>query len=187
MASVTDVACFEDSLYGLPPRAEALSVYTLPVRVFAVPGPAAARLRGVRGTDRRAAGGAQRGGRARVRRAPRGGSRRVVRTSGIAAGHDDAGHAEIVERRSDRLTVVVAARRPGVLVVTEGYDPGWRAWVDGAPAPVWRANAIFRAVPVGEGDHRVEMRYRPPSVAWGAAASALGAALTGVLIGRRAA
>ena len=90
-------------------------------------------------------------------------------------------------RRSDRLTVAVAARRPGVLVVTEGYDPGWRAWVDGAPAPVWRANAIFRAVPVGEGDHRVEMRYRPPSVAWGAAASALGAALTGVLIGRRAA
>jgi uncharacterized membrane protein YfhO len=70
-------------------------------------------------------------------------------------------------------------------VVTEGYDPGWRAWVDGGPAPVWRANAIFRAVAVREGDHVVEMRYRPPSVAWGAAASVLGAALTGVLIGRR--
>ena len=110
-------------------------------------------------------------------------------SSGRAASppQDDAGHAEIVARRSDRLTVAVAARSPGVLVVTEGYDPGWRAWVDGAPAPVWRANAIFRAVPVGEGDHRVEMRYRPPSVAWGAAASVLGAALAGVLIGRRTA
>jgi hypothetical protein len=186
MASVTDVACFEDSLYGLPPRAEALSVYTLPVRVFTVPDPLprAYVVAGVRidGSPDEPS----------VVTASEFDERREVAldaSSGRAASppHDDAGTAEIVERRSDRLTIAVAARRPGVLVVTEGYDPGWRAWVDGAPAPVWRANAIFRAVAVGEGEHRVEMRYRPPSVAWGAAASALGAVLTGVLIGRRAA
>jgi uncharacterized membrane protein YfhO len=57
--------------------------------------------------------------------------------------------------------------------------------VDGQAAPVWRANAIFRAVPVGEGDHRVEMRYRPPSAAWGAGASVLGGVLAVFLIGRR--
>ena len=186
MASVTDVACFEDSLYGLSPRAEALSVYTLPVRVFAVPEPlprayvvAGVRIDGLPDEPS-------------VVIAPGFDERREVAldaSSGRAASppYDDAGRAEIVARRSDRLTVAVAARRRGVLVVTEGYDPGWRAWVDGAPAPVWRANAIFRAVPVGEGDHRVEMRYRPPSVAWGAAASVLGAALAGVLIGRRTA
>ena len=186
MASVTDVAGFEESLYGLPPRAEALSVYTVPVRVFAVPEPLprAYLVSGVRidGPPEEPS----------VVIAPEFDERREVAldpSSGRAPSppHDDAGRAQIVDRRSDRLTIAVTAPRPGVLVVTEGYDPGWRAWVDGAPAPVWRANSIFRAVPVGEGDHRVEMRYRPPSVAWGAAASVLGAALTGLLIGRRAA
>jgi hypothetical protein len=184
MASVTDVVCFEDSLYGLPPRAEALSVYTRPVRVFAVPEPMprAYVVSGVRidGRPDEPSGVIASGFDERREVA-------LDPSSGRAASlpQDDAGRAEIVERRSDRLTLAVAARRPGVLVVTEGYDPGWRAWVDGAPAPVWRANAIFRAVPVGEGDHRVEMRYRPPSVAWGTAASVLGVVLTGVLIGRR--
>ena len=184
MGSVTDVACFEDSLYGLPPRAEALSVYTLPVRLFAVPEPLP-RAYGVSGV--RIDGRPEEPS---VVIAPGFDERREVAldaSSGRSASppRDDAGRAEIVARRTDRLTVAVTARRPGVLVVTEGYDPGWRAWVDGAPAPVWRANAIFRAVPVGEGDHRVEMRYRPPSAAWGAAASVLGAVVAGVLIGRR--
>ena len=97
------------------------------------------------------------------------------------------GRARIVARRSDRLSIEVSASAPAVLVVTESFDPGWRAWVDGAAAPVWRANAIFRAVPVEAGDHRVEMRYRPPSVVWGAGASILGCVITALLIGRRSA
>lgn len=186
LGSVTDVVALEDSLYGRPPRAEAMSVYTQPVRLFAVPDPLprAYVVAGVRADgppdqpsvviqpvfdeDREVALDPSSG------RAP-------------APPHDDCGRAEIVARRSDRLTVAVSASRPAVLVVTEGYDPGWRAWVDGAPAPVWRANAIFRAVPVPEGDHRVEMRYRPPAVAWGTGATVLGAALAAALIGRRAA
>lgn len=184
MASVTDVIAFEDTLYGRAPRAEALSVYTLPVRVFAVPDPMprAYVVAGVRADGR-----------------PDEPS--LVMAAGFDARHEvalgaewdrpgsppegDAGRAEIVARKSDRITVAVTATHPAVLVVTESYDPGWRAWVDGTPAPVWRANAIFRGVPVPVGDHRVEMRYRPPSVAWGAAASAVGVALAGVLIGRR--
>jgi membrane protein YfhO len=184
LASVTDVVAFEDSLYGLSSRAQALSVYTLPVRVFAVPEPLprAYLVAGVRIDGRPEEPS--------VVMEPGFDPGREVAldpASGQAASppQDDAGRAEIVARRSDRLTVAVAARRPSVLVVTEAYDPGWRAWVDGAPAPVWRANAIFRAVAVGEGDHSVEMRYRPPSVAWGAAASVVGAALAGVIIGRR--
>ena len=184
MAPVTDVVAFEDSLYGLPPRAEALSVYTLPVRIFAVPDPLprAYFVAGVRidGPPEWPS----------VVVAPAFDPRREVALDATSARStsppaDDAGVAQIIARASDRLTIAVSARRAAVLVVTEGYDPGWRAWIDGAPAPVWRANAIFRAVPVGEGDHRVEMRYRPPSAAWGAAASVLGAVVAGVLIGRR--
>lgn len=186
MASVTDVVSFEESFAGSPPRAEALSVFARPVRLFAVPDPLprAYVVAGVR------ADGAP--GEASVVTSPDFDARREVALdprSGRAASpaQDDAGRAAVVARRSDRLTIAVSALRPAVLVVTESYDPGWRAWVDGAPAPVWRANAIFRGVPVPQGDHRVEMRYRPPSAAWGAAASALGVTLIAVLSGRRAA
>ncbi|HET7295096.1 MAG TPA: YfhO family protein, partial [Vicinamibacteria bacterium] len=59
----------------------------------------------------------------------------------------------------------------GYLVLVDAWDPGWRASVDGVPAPVRRANAGFRAVEVGQGRHVVEMHYRPASVPIGFAVS----------------
>ena len=58
--------------------------------------------------------------------------------------------------------------RPGVLVVTEAFDDGWSAEVDGRPAEVLRANGLFRAVRLGAGRHEVRFRYRPWSVRAGA-------------------
>jgi uncharacterized membrane protein YfhO len=53
------------------------------------------------------------------------------------------------------------AAGPGVLVVAEGWDPGWSAEVDGAPAAVLRVNHVQMAVPLSGGAHRVVLRYRP--------------------------
>jgi len=64
----------------------------------------------------------------------------------------------------------------GVLVVLEAFEPGWVATVDAAPAPVLRANGLFRAVRLEAGRHRVRFAYRPRSVAYGAAISASGLA-----------
>jgi hypothetical protein len=184
MASVTDVVSFEDTMAGLPPRLERWSVYAKPVRVFAVPDPLP-RVSVVSGTrvDTRPE-------ELSVVTDPAFDPRLEVAldaSSGRAASPPaaDTGRAQILDRRSDRMRVAVSARLPAVLLVTESFDPGWRAWVDGLPAPVWRANGIFRGVPVPPGDHVVEMRYRPPAVAWGAAASVLGVAMAGFLIGRR--
>jgi len=46
-----------------------------------------------------------------------------------------------------------------LLVLTENYFPAWRAQVDGAEAPVLRANYTFRAVPVPAGEHTVRFTY----------------------------
>jgi hypothetical protein len=52
----------------------------------------------------------------------------------------------------------------GWLVYSESYAPGWRAWVDGAPAPIRRANGLFMAVALGKaGSSQVEFRYEPAS------------------------
>jgi len=76
----------------------------------------------------------------------------------------------------------VHATKPGFLHLTDQYFPGWRATVNGTPAPILRANFLFRAVEVPAGDSLVEFRYVPMSLYLGAAVSllsglALGAAL----------
>ena len=59
-----------------------------------------------------------------------------------------------------RATFVASAR--SVLVVSEHYDSGWRATLDGAPAEVLQANLSALAVVVPAGAHAVELRYQPP-------------------------
>jgi uncharacterized membrane protein YfhO len=49
--------------------------------------------------------------------------------------------------------------------------------VDGRAAPVLRADRRWMAVPVGAGEHEVELRYKPLSFRMGASVSLLAAVL----------
>jgi hypothetical protein len=84
------------------------------------------------------------------------------------------GAARIVEARADRLVLESRTNGPGYVVLLDGYDPGWRAQVDGQRAPVLRANLAFRAIPVPEGTHRIELAYRPRGLLVGLSVSGLG-------------
>lgn len=81
------------------------------------------------------------------------------------------GSVRWLDRRADRQRLETDSPRPALLVLADGYDPGWRASVDGAPVALLRANLAFRAVPVPEGRHRVELVYRPGPVLAGLAVS----------------
>jgi hypothetical protein len=54
------------------------------------------------------------------------------------------------------------ATAPSVLLVNDHFDPDWRVYVDGKPAPLLRCNFIMRGVYVTPGAHQVEFRYEPP-------------------------
>jgi hypothetical protein len=60
-----------------------------------------------------------------------------------------------------RHELVVDARVPGLVVLTEAWDPGWRATVDGEKATVLVADHALMTVAVGEGHHTVEFHYAP--------------------------
>ncbi|MCA9606194.1 MAG: hypothetical protein KC619_11395, partial [Myxococcales bacterium] len=62
----------------------------------------------------------------------------------------------------DAVSFAIDAPEDGVVVVNEAFYPGWEATVDERPVPVFRANALVRAVPVPAGEHVVAMRFRPP-------------------------
>ena len=82
----------------------------------------------------------------------------------------------------DEVTVDVRSTTDGVLVLADAYARGWQAAIDGRPAPLARADAAFRAVPVGRGAHTVRFTYRPQTFSVGVAVSALACAVWLVLL-----
>jgi hypothetical protein len=99
----------------------------------------------------------------------------------------DAGHERSSELQASSPAVLRAAwepsaarfelelDRPGILVVTDTWFPGWRARLDGEPAPILLANGYQRAVAVRAGRHHVELEYRPASFVRGLGISGLAA------------
>jgi len=91
-------------------------------------------------------------------------------------GADD--RLRIVERLPELFIVEADLACAGQLVVGDPWFPGWRAWVDGNRTRIQEAEGTVRAVQLDAGRHRIEFRFRPGSVYWGAALSVLGMALT---------
>lgn len=89
--------------------------------------------------------------------------------------------AIILHYRPNGVTIQINAPSAGYLVLADTFYPGWAASVDGKPAPIWPANYAFRAVEIEAGQHVVDFRYAPASVAWGAGVS--GASLILLLVG----
>ena len=59
------------------------------------------------------------------------------------------------------MRVAVPGAAPAFLATTERFAAGWRAWIDGAPAPIVPTNLFFRGISVPPGTHHVEWRYEP--------------------------
>lgn len=76
--------------------------------------------------------------------------------------------AEIVEYLPGKIVAKVQAKVPSLLFIADNWYSAWNATVDGAKAPVLRADLSFRAIPVPAGAHTVELRFHNPVVirAW---------------------
>jgi hypothetical protein len=70
------------------------------------------------------------------------------------------GTVAIEDERPEGLRLRVSTPASAIVVVRDTFFAGWQATVDGDAAPVWRADLLFRGVPVSAGDHVVELTYR---------------------------
>ncbi|HEY4708480.1 MAG TPA: YfhO family protein, partial [Thermodesulfobacteriota bacterium] len=68
---------------------------------------------------------------------------------------------------------------------TDVFYPGWKAYVDGAGAEVYRVDGLVRGVFLKKGSHRVEFVYRPFSFMAGAALFVIGVVAVLVLLVKR--
>ena len=85
-----------------------------------------------------------------------------------------AGRATIASEDARHLTVDADASQDGYLVVADTFYPGWSVEVDGAAAPIYRANLAIRAVPLKRGHHQVRFEYEMPGLVRGAQVSLAG-------------
>ncbi len=90
--------------------------------------------------------------------------------------------ATIKEYREQYIMVEVVADKPVLLILTDTYYPGWKAYVDGAETPIYRANYTFRAVEVPSGKHTVRFTYEPASIVVGGWITGGSATLYGLIV-----
>ena len=93
-----------------------------------------------------------------------------------------SGEAKIVVDDPEHVEVQTSADGPCYLTLSDAFDPGWTAAVDGRPAPIRPAWIAFRAVYLTKGDHRLVFRYVPAGFTTGLAISSAGLALALVLL-----
>ena len=96
-------------------------------------------------------------------------------------GGSSAGQVEIVQHEPGSVTLQAQLARPAYVVLLDRYDPDWQATVDGRPAPMLRANQVFRAVYAENGTHEICFVYRQRGLCLGVAVSLLTLATLGVL------
>ncbi len=73
------------------------------------------------------------------------------------------GPVSVLAYSPNEITLAAHAERPGYLVISEVWFPGWHATINGRSVPVWRANYTFRALPVPAGELEIRLWYAPQS------------------------
>lgn len=73
------------------------------------------------------------------------------------------GSATIASYTPNVISIRTESEVPKLLFLSDTFDPGWKATVDGKPATVLRADYDFRAVSVDAGNHTVTFTYSPNS------------------------
>jgi hypothetical protein len=73
----------------------------------------------------------------------------------------------------EHMNLKTTANKPGWLVISHSYYPGWTATVDKKPAKLAQANGAQLAVHVPAGYHSVDLKYRTPFLITGAIASGI--------------
>lgn len=71
---------------------------------------------------------------------------------------------ELTSFSQTRFTGNVLLEQRSILVLQIPFDRGWRAFQDGQVAPVLKVDAGLLGVGLDAGEHRVELRYRNPTL-----------------------
>jgi hypothetical protein len=107
----------------------------------------------------------------------------VDRDPGTLTGPGEVGRVDFLRYDLNGMELEVETAGAALLVLTEGYDPGWRAWVDDGEQEILRVDHAFRGVRIEPGRHRVRFAYVDARLRAGLALSIGAALVIAALIG----
>ncbi len=78
---------------------------------------------------------------------------------------------EIKNYQADLIEVIADFNQDGFLYLSNTFDPGWQAFINGTKIPILKANYAFQAIQVPSGKHTVKFKFMPKSYVIGRAIS----------------
>ncbi len=78
-----------------------------------------------------------------------------------APAYASGGNIKFVDYDETFISLRADAPEAAYLVLKDAYYPGWEALVNDAPTPIYRANLLFRAIPLPAGESAVVLRFEP--------------------------
>jgi hypothetical protein len=84
-----------------------------------------------------------------------------------------SGSAQIISYTPNEVVIKTQSDVPKLLFLSDVYDTGWNATIDGKKAPIQRADYDFRAIAVSAGSHEIKLRYLPVGFLFGCIISAI--------------
>jgi hypothetical protein len=98
----------------------------------------------------------------------------ILEGSGPADSGEVHAQAEIAPAANPNEVVIhVRSDAPAWVVLSDVWYPGWQAFVDDIRVQIYRADYLFRAVRVPQGEHTIRFGYSPPSFWAGVGLSAI--------------
>jgi len=94
------------------------------------------------------------------------------RFENLVKGHiiskDTLATISLIDYKPNHLTYKSQTGKEQLAVFSEiYYEKGWNAYIDGKPAPYFRANYVLRAMIVPAGNHTIEFKFEPKVYATG--------------------
>ena len=91
-------------------------------------------------------------------------------------------YVEIEAYSDDRVVLNSFSEQSGLLLLTDSYYPGWKAFLDGREVQIIQADGIFRGVFVPDGVHQLVFELRSQSYNTGRALSLISLAIFVLLV-----
>ena len=92
----------------------------------------------------------------------------------ITATQRTAAHVLGTTFANQKVSILTEAPAPSLVVIAQAHYPAWKAYVDGQPTRIWRANYAFQVLQVPAGRHQVQLLYEDKRLLFGSALSSIG-------------
>ena len=76
---------------------------------------------------------------------------------------NEINNVNIISYETNNVLIETSNFDASILILTDVYYPGWKAFIDGTETKIYRADGLVKAIFVPEGEHTIEFVYLPES------------------------